>query len=98
MESLAELAREQETATSGAALDKRREEKELEDAAHALGRALVIYLRDKGDETTAAQVDLPISGWRRMRDEQLLAKARLAESLAKAAATGPEAALAAEMA
>lgn len=78
------LAGKQSLATNGTAADKRREEKELEDVAHALGRAVVACCRDTGDEQGGTPFDLPISGWRKLRDETLLGKAR--ELTAKAAA------------
>lgn len=80
------LAGKQSLATNGAAADKRREEKELEDVAHALGRAVVACCRDAGDEAGAAPFDLPISGWRKLRDEILLGKARELETKAAALA------------
>lgn len=83
------LAGKQSLATNGAAADKRREEKELEDTAHALGRAVVACCRDAGDEAGAAPFDLPISGWRKLRDEILLGKARELEAKAAALAGTP---------
>lgn len=74
---LVELAGRQAASTVGHAQDKRREEKELEDEAHKLGRALVNCCKDTNDLATAAKYDFQISGWRRLRDEVLLNKARL---------------------
>ena len=95
---LAELetfAGQQDRTTTGAAQDKQREEKELEDAAHLLGGTLAIWFRDQGDETQAAQADLPISGWRRLRNQQLLEKARQTRDLAQSVVSGPQATAAA---
>lgn len=85
------LVGQQDKAITGAAQDKQREETELEDAAHLLGGTLAIWLRDQGDETQAAQVDLPISGWRRLRNPQLLEKARLTRDVAQSVLSGPQA-------
>jgi len=83
------LAQNHGLATTGNAADKAREEKELEDAAHELGRLVVNCCRDAGDEATAATYDLPISGWRRMRDENLLQTARSLEAKAGTIAATP---------
>lgn len=86
---LEKLAQDQGKDTTGSAADKAREEKELEDAAHVLGRLVVQCCRAAGDETTAATYDLPISGWRRMRDEGLLQTARSLEAKAAELAATP---------
>jgi hypothetical protein len=83
------LASKQGMKTTGSAADKAREEKELEDAAHMLGRLVVCCCRDAGDEAGAATYDLPISGWRRMRDEALLQTARALEAKAGEIAATP---------
>lgn len=83
------LAQKQGEATTGSAADKRREEKELEDAAHVLGRLVVRCCRAAGDEAGAATFDLPITGWRKMRDETLLQTARALETKATACAAMP---------
>jgi hypothetical protein len=71
-------------------MDKLREEKELEDSAHELARLVVRCCRAAGDEATAAAAyDLPISGWRQMRDETLLQSARTLEAKAAQIATTP---------
>ncbi len=77
---------------TGAAVDKQREETALEDAAHLLGGTLAIWFRDQGDEASAALSDLPLSGWRRLRNQQLLAKARQTRDLAQSVLGGPQAA------
>ncbi len=79
----------QELATTGTTKDKAREEKELEDAAHVLGSALVLCCRDDGDETNAAPFDLRLSQWRALRDEQLLAKATALHAAALALTADP---------
>ncbi len=84
-------AADQSAATTGNALDKLREEKELENAAFTLARAFVNCSQDIADETSAAKYDFPISGWRRLRDEALLQKARLLQADATALTAGPQA-------
>lgn len=92
---LVELAGRQTATIVGHAQDKRREEKELEDEAHQLGRAMVNCCKDANDLATAAKYDLQISGWRRLRDEILLNKARLLAADAGTLAAGAAAAHAA---
>ncbi len=94
-DSLLELAGRQSAAIDGHAQDKRREEKELENEAHKLGRALVSYCTDTADLATAAKYDFQISGWRRLRDEILLNQARLLATDASHLARGTTAAAAA---
>lgn len=91
---LAEFCRPQGITTTGAALDKAREEEECETAAWHLGQAEMQFFRDQGDETTAATVGFPESAWRRWSGETLLAKARLVETTGRAVATGAQATLA----
>ena len=86
---LEDLAMRQGEATTGSAADKRREEKELEDAAHELARLVVRCCRAAGNEAAAATYDLPVSGWRRMRDETLLQTARSLELAATECAASP---------
>lgn len=93
---LVKLAGRQTAAIAGHAAEKRREEKELEDAAHRFGRALVTYCKDTGDLATAGKYDFPISGWRRIRDEVLLEKARLLAADAGLVSTGTAATAAAK--
>jgi hypothetical protein len=92
---LAEFGRAQETATTGAAEQKQIEEKELEQEAYVFGGALAIWFRDQGDAENAAKVDLTLSEWRKLRDQQLLEKARLVQQLGEAVTTGPNASAAA---
>jgi hypothetical protein len=75
--------------TTGSAADKAREERELENEAHELGRLVVRCCRAAGDEAGAATYDMPISGWRKMRDETLLQTARALEAKAGAIAATP---------
>ncbi len=91
VEELAEFGRQQETATTGATEQKQIEEAELEQEAYVFGGVLAIWLRDQGDEENAAKVDMTISGWRGLRDQQLLEKARLVHQLGEGVTTGPNA-------
>jgi len=90
-EELATMAGRQSAPITGSTADKRREEKELEDEAFKIARAVVNYAQDNNNEALAAKYDMPASGWRRMRDEALLQRARLliadAGELASDAAT-----------
>lgn len=85
------LIQAQALVSSGATEQKAREEAELEDAAHRLGSSLAIWFRDQGDEASAAQVEQPISAWRRMRHQALLEKARTVRDLTNGVVTGPSA-------
>lgn len=89
-----DLAQKQTRATTGAAEDKAREEKELEDICHLLGGAIVTCCLDAGDATGAAPFDLDITDWRKLRHEILLQRAEdLATAIAAAiAADAPTAA------
>jgi len=89
---LREFCRKQGLDITGAALDKEREGKEALAVVHPLARALVTWFRDKADETNAAKVDLPESGWRRLRDEEFASKARVAHGLAAEIVAGPNSA------
>ena len=91
VEELAEFGRQQETATAGATEQKQIEEAELEQEAYVFGGVLAIWLRDQGDEENAAKVDMTISGWRGLRDQQLLEKARLVHQLGEGVTTGADA-------
>jgi hypothetical protein len=78
-ESVATLAAFCEAQTSqigGIAVDKAREEKELEDAAYVLGKAVAVCSRDLNNEADAAKVGFSLSDWRDMRDAILLSTAR----------------------
>ena len=77
---------------TGAALDKDREETDVENLAHQIGRLLVQYFRDQEDETNAATCELSLSQWRGLRDVALIQKAREIHQLAvtAAAAGGPD--------
>jgi hypothetical protein len=91
VDELAEYGRQQEMATTGATEQKEVEETELEQEAFVFGGVLAIWLRDQGKDEDAAKVDLTLSGWRALRDQQLLEKARLVHQLGKGVTAGPDA-------
>ena len=91
VEDLRDFCRKQQTAITGAALDKEREGKEAIEVAHTLGRALVTWFRDQADETNAAKVDLSESAWRRLRDQVLVDTGRLVRELAQGVVAGSKA-------
>lgn len=63
---------QQSAPVTGNATSKRKEEEELENEAHKLGRAVASYARDGRNHALAEKYDLPISTWRRLRDEALI--------------------------
>jgi hypothetical protein len=67
----------QQTATTGYAEAKAREEQELENLCHELGQTLADWFEENGREGDAAQIDLSLSTWQHLRDTELIAKARL---------------------
>jgi len=73
---LADLVTKHQTELAGIAQQKLIEEKELEDAAHEIGSTLAAYFEDQNQLDKAAEVELSRSGWRKLRDEQLLARAK----------------------
>lgn len=77
----------QQAATTGYAADKEREENELETVAHEISEALADWYEDQGREADAASFALPLSGWQRLRDVALIARAKtLHQSLTAALA------------
>jgi hypothetical protein len=73
---LAGLVIDHETNWGGITEEKQSEEKELEDAAYEIGSALSAFFGDRNAADKAREVELSRSGWRKLRDEQLLARAR----------------------
>lgn len=74
---LTDLIAGQQTATTGYATDKEREETELENVAYDISQALAGWYEDQGNHGDAAQIDLALSTWQRLRDTELIAKSRL---------------------
>lgn len=93
---LATFCQQQSAVIKGAAMDKAREEKELEDEAFVLGQAVVECCGGMGNEADAARCDFSKSAWRGMRDAALLANAREVIRIAEELLAGPHAAVAAE--
>ena len=73
------LLSEQEAIITGFADQKDASEIDLEDLAHETGVALSDYYDDHGHEDLSAQVDFSISTWRKLREESLVARARIVE-------------------
>lgn len=93
---LAMFCQQQGAVIKGAAVDKAREEKELEDAAFVLGQAVAECCRGLGNAADAARVAFSKSAWRGMRDAALLANAREVIRLAEGLLAGTHVAVAAE--
>jgi hypothetical protein len=91
---LTALVSEQQAATTGFAAEKAREEQELEAVAHEISQALAGWFEDQGRDAEAAQIDLALSTWQRLRDADLIAKAKLLHKLLTAALAENAAALA----
>jgi hypothetical protein len=87
---LTDLIAGQQTATTGYAETKEREEQELEALAHEIGQTLADWYEENGREGDSAQIDLSLTAWQRLRDTELIAKARLLHGkLAAALAENP---------
>lgn len=84
----------QQADITGRAEQKEREEDELETIAHSTGQALADYFLDLGRESDAAEIDLSPSAWGRLRDAELIAKARLLQQKLDAALAADAPALA----
>lgn len=93
---LEEFCQAQGSVITGAAVDKAKEEAELEGAAFVLGQAVAECYRALGNEADAAKCAFSLTGWRRMRDAALLANAREVIRIAGVLLAGPNAAAAAE--
>lgn len=96
VDALAAFCQEQSAVITGAAQDKKREEEELEIAAHRLGQAVAECCNGVGNHADAARCDFTLSKWRQMRDAHLLANAREVVRIARALLAGPHAAEAGE--
>jgi hypothetical protein len=86
---LEEYCRKHGVDLTGIAKDKDLEETDVEDVGHKLGRLMLDYSRDQGDNTTAAKCDLSLSAWRGLRDTALILKAREIRDLALPVAATP---------
>lgn len=95
-DALVEASSRQTAPVTGNTAQKRKEEAELENAAYRLARAVVLYATDADDRALAGKYDLPVSSWRRLRDEALIQRARLLEADLEAIVAGADAATAAQ--
>lgn len=77
VQALTALIAQQQAATTGYAEAKEREEKELEDTAHEIGQTLADWYDEAGRDGDAAQVELSLSAWQRLRNTDLIAKTGL---------------------
>ena len=77
VEGLSSLLTAQQAATTGYAETKEREEEELETLAHQIGQTLADWYEENGREGDAAQIDLSLTAWQRLRDTDLIGKAKL---------------------
>jgi hypothetical protein len=93
---LAVFCQAQGAVIKGAAVDKAREEKELEDAAFVLGQAVAECCLGLGNAADAARCTFSKSAWRGMRDAALLANAREVIRIAEGLLAGTHSAAAAE--
>ena len=89
---LTDLIAAQQTATTGYAEAKAREEAELETIAHEISQILADWYEENGREGDSAQIDHSLSTWQRLRDTELIAKARVLNTkLTEALASDPAA-------
>lgn len=65
----------QSAGIGGVTIQKRRERRELEEAAWVLGGAITAYAREDRNETLATRHHRSRSAWRRLRDQALLGAA-----------------------
>jgi hypothetical protein len=77
VQALTDLIAGQQTTTTGYAETKEREEQELEALAHEIGQTLADWYEENGREGDSAQINLSLTAWQRLRDTELIAKARL---------------------
>ena len=93
-ESVADLesfALQLEATSVGATEKKKREQRELEETAYLYGSTLAIWFQDQGNEQDAAAIDISISEWRRLRNQNLLDKSRFLLQLFQQVVDGPDA-------
>lgn len=74
---LTDLIANQQAATTGFTEAKKREEQELETVSYQIGQSLADWYLEQGREGDAAQINLSVSAWHRLRNTELIAKARL---------------------
>jgi len=77
VQALTDTIAAQQATITGYADDKEREEQELESAAHEISEALADWYEDQNREADAERVSLSFTGWQRLRDVELIARAKL---------------------
>ena len=83
------LAAQAGSATTGAAADKDVAETALEQAAFVLARATAFHLKKTGDLTRRAKVNFPLSGFQKLRDQNLAAGATEVRDIAQSVTAEP---------
>ena len=76
-------------ATTGAAEAKDVAETTLENAAFVLARATALHLKKTGDLTRRAQVNFKLSGFQRLRDQELVARCTTVRDIAQSVTAEP---------
>lgn len=94
VDALGLLIGRQQSATTGHAEDKEREEAELENTAYEISQTLAGWFEANGRNADAAQIDLSLTAWQKLRDTDLIGKAKLLETLLAAALADHAASLA----
>ena len=69
--------------TTGAADQKDVAETALENAGWVLARATAVHLKKTGDLTRRAQVNFPLSGFQKLRDQDLIARCTIVRDIAQ---------------
>ena len=77
------------SATTGAAAAKDVAETTLEEAVFVLARATALHLKKTGDLTRRAQVNFPLSGFQRLRDQDLVARCTEVRDIAQSVTAAP---------
>ena len=83
------LAAQAGSATTGAAASKDVAETALENAAFVLARALAFHLKKTGDLTRRAKVNFPLSGFQKLRDQELVARCTEVRNIAQSVTAEP---------
>ncbi|MDB6154532.1 MAG: hypothetical protein JWL90_2985 [Chthoniobacteraceae bacterium] len=76
------IGKQQETPITGEAAMKERQESALEKSAAEIAGYLFVYFRDAGQEDQLPKVDLSLSEFQRLRDQQLIQRAQVVYDLA----------------
>lgn len=66
---------------TGVTVDKKKEEKDLEQVCILYGGTVAMWYRDRGDEANAEKIDLNPSDWEKISEQELLDKSRLLRDL-----------------